>query len=95
MKSIQVGKIVAIGVLLVAGLATADAQTQTQMAYLREPASTAKIYAVATDSAPAVESQSYRSPVVMRGGYNVGRSAVDRVPGCNGPASLCNLYFGN
>lgn len=36
-----------------------------------------------------------RPGVVIRGGYNVGRTSVRDVPGCVGPASFCNMYFGN
>jgi hypothetical protein len=32
---------------------------------------------------------------IVRGGYNVSGAAVPNVPGCIGPASFCNMYFGS
>ncbi len=95
MKNSQVHKSVVIGSLLVAGLGAAQAQTQTQTDYQVETGAPVASYATAADSAGAGDSQNHRSPVVIRSGYNVGRTAVQNVPGCDGPASFCNMYFGN
>ncbi|MFM0166789.1 hypothetical protein PQR39_40995 [Paraburkholderia sediminicola] len=95
MKDIKVRKGVVIYALLVASLGAVDAQAQTQSAYQVESGASAANYATAAESARAVDSQNYRSPAVVRSGYNVGRTAVQNVPGCDGPASFCNLYFGN
>jgi hypothetical protein len=93
MKNSRVRKSVVIGALLVAGLGAAEAQAQT--AYQGATAAPAASHAAAADSAPAVDSQNYQSPVIIQGGYNVGRSAVQNVAGCSGPTSLCNMYFGS
>ncbi|MGF6899332.1 hypothetical protein [Paraburkholderia phytofirmans] len=93
MKNSQVRKSVVIGALLVAGLGAAQAQTQTD--YQAETGAPVASYATAADSTGAGDSQNHRSAVVIRSGYNVGRTAVQNVPGCDGPASFCNMYFGN
>jgi hypothetical protein len=94
MKNIQLCKSVVIGALLVASLGAGGAQAQT--VYSGAVKTPDAFSTVASDShQPATSSQNYQSPIIMRGGYNVGRTAVQNVPGCNGPISLCNLYFGN
>lgn len=93
MKSSQVKKIAAVfvGTICFASVnafAQADdsnnIQTQQNNAYQANQKTTAS-------------SNPYdnRSGVVIRGGYNVGRNSVRDVPGCVGPASFCNMYFGN
>jgi hypothetical protein len=37
----------------------------------------------------------YPTDMDIRGAYNVGRVPVLNVPGCDGPASFCNMYFGS
>jgi|HubBroStandDraft_5_1064220.scaffolds.fasta_scaffold354411_2 hypothetical protein len=80
------------GVLVVAGpgLSVANAQPSSQ--------TTAQTHSTLTNSAPTAQradSFSKSSGVLIAGGYNVGRATSQHIPGCDGPVSFCNMYFGH
>lgn len=92
MKSIRVFKEVIIGAALIGALAAVDVQAQT--ADQSQQVSSSLPSGTASRGSSARDSRNYQPSLDMRGGYNVGRT-VGNVPGCTGPVSFCNLYFGS
>ncbi len=94
MKKMMSLKSLVLGALLVAafGIGNANAQNAYQPSNVTSAASTSD---ASSSAARGHQGRKVQPGVVLRGGYNVGPTTVQNVPGCQGPASFCNMYFGN
>jgi hypothetical protein len=85
------------GALVIASVGMGSAYAQS--AYQQQSQSDVTVASNSSSSVPPSTERNRASQqqpgVVIRGGYNVGRTTSNDVPGCSGPASFCNMYFGS
>lgn len=94
MRTIKSLRYLVAGCLLVTGLGVANVEAQAT----REdttPASLEPDTTIAARSRRVEDSSSRNLELLMRGGYNLGRAPFQNIPGCVGPTSFCNMYFGS
>lgn len=93
MKTMMLMKSMFIAGAFGAALAASAAYAQVS-AHVSGAATVAAESSWTTHDEPRATSRAQQG-VVMRGGYNIGRTSTPNVPGCQGPVSFCNMYFGN
>jgi hypothetical protein len=93
MKKMTSLKSLVLGAAILAGFGIGNANAQP--AYRTGSVTPVVSTSDASSSATHAKKHHAKPGVVLRGGYNVGPTSVQNVPGCQGPASFCNLYFGS